>query len=174
MIHPLATTAPCKFAVVSSAAEEKINKYMERNLLWICKHWFVPSLGFLFNCSVYTSTHTHTKRGCEFTVRKQGGECCPRVYCCLVFRVRDVLLAGPPASFSYIFFSYIFFPIPVNSLHSGRDFGSCLSLWVILFLSGISLPSAWQKWSPSDLYLVPGPSEGERAHGNLKTDSPFP
>lgn len=33
MIHPLATTAPCKFAVVSLVAKEKINKYMERNLL---------------------------------------------------------------------------------------------------------------------------------------------
>lgn len=33
MIHPLAATTPCKFAVVSLAAKEKINKYMERNLL---------------------------------------------------------------------------------------------------------------------------------------------
>lgn len=31
MIHPLATTAPCKFAVASRVAEEKINKYRERN-----------------------------------------------------------------------------------------------------------------------------------------------
>lgn len=63
MIHPLATTTPCKFAVVSLAAKEKINKYMERNLLWICKHWFARSSGFLFNCSAYTSVHTHTSEG---------------------------------------------------------------------------------------------------------------
>lgn len=31
MIHPLATTAPCKFA--SLVPKEKINKYIERNLL---------------------------------------------------------------------------------------------------------------------------------------------
>lgn len=38
MIHPLATTAPCKLAVASLVAKEKINKYIERNLLQICKH----------------------------------------------------------------------------------------------------------------------------------------
>lgn len=174
---------------------------MERNLLWICKHRFVRSSVFLFNCSAYTSSHTHTKWGCQFTVRKQGGESGLSVYCCLVFSVRGVLLACLPASFSDYFFSSIFFPITVNSLHSGRDFGSCLSLWfiVILFLSGISLPSTWQKWSPSDLSLVPAlsvraplcpvlrtaaldPKEhrlrawegGEWAQGNLKTASLLP
>lgn len=138
MIHPLATTTPCKFAVVSLAAKEKINKYMERNLLWICKHWFARSSGFLFNCSAYTSTDTHARRGCKFMVSRQGGESHPSVCCCLAFTFRDVLPVYLPASFSYLFFSSI---APVSSLHSGRDFASCLSLWVILFLSGISLPS---------------------------------
>ena len=159
MIHPLAATTPCKFAVVSLAAKEKINKYMERNLLWICKHWFARSSGFLFNCSAYTSARTHTKWGCEFMVRKQGGTHRPSVYCCLIFTFRDALPVYLPASFAYLFFSSI---APVSSLHSGRDFGSCLSLWVTLFISGISLPSARQKWSPSDLYLVPGLWERER------------
>lgn len=154
MIHPLATTAPCKFAVVSLVAKEKINKYMERNWLWICKYWFVPSLGFLFNCSACTSTYTHPEWASEFTVRRQGGEYHPSVYCCLVFRVREVLLPGLPASFLYIFFSYISFPIPVKSLHPGCDLGSCLSPWVVLFLSGISLPCIWQKWPPSLHCLV--------------------
>lgn len=106
MIHPLATTTPCKFAVVSLAAKEKINKYMERNLLWICKHWFAQSSGFLFNCSAYTSTRTHTKWGCEFMVRKQGGTYRPSVYCCLVFTFRDVLPVYLPV-FSYLFISFM-------------------------------------------------------------------
>lgn len=38
MIHPLATAAPCKFAAASLVAKEKINKYIERNLLRIRKH----------------------------------------------------------------------------------------------------------------------------------------
>lgn len=40
--------------------------------------------------------------------------------------------------------------------------------WVILFLSGISLPSAWQKCCPSDLYLVPGPSVRAQASLSLR------
>lgn len=99
----------------------------------------------------------------KFMARKQGGcvlpQCFPwsvRKRLVLIFRVRDLLLACPPVSFSYILF--ILFPIPVNPLYSGSDFGPCLSLWVTLFLSGISRPYAWQKCAPLDLHVIPVPS----------------
>lgn len=164
MIHPLATTAPCKFAVASLVAKEKINKYMERNLLWICKHWFVSSSVFLFNCSAYTCTHTLWVS--KFTAgqrmrwlaiaqvfaivwwedtgsveQNQRWRCAACLSSRVLFR-HFIHLLSHPCEFSTFQAWFWFFPF----------------FWVVLFLSEISLPSAWQKWSPLDLHLSPAAS----------------
>ena len=115
MIHPLATTTPCNFAVVSLAAKEKINKYMERNLLWICKHWFVRSPGFLFNCSAYTSTYTHThthKAGVRVHGRKTRWQVPPECSLLSGIHIQSYLAC---LSTSILFISFLF-------IHRSREF----------------------------------------------------
>ena len=172
MIHPLATTTPCKFAVVSLVAKEKINKYMERNLLWICKHWFARSSGFLFNCSAYTSTdtRTHTAR-----VRVHGQQTRWRVppECPLLsgFHIQRCLAC---LSTSVLFISLLF-------IHRSCEFPTFWA-WFCFLPFSLSHIVFIRNFPPlCQAELIPfrplsGPravGKRKRAHGNLKRDSPF-
>jgi len=173
MIHPLATTSPCKFAVVSLAAKEKINKYMERNLLWICKHWFVRSSGFLFNCSAYTSTYTHTqsKGASSWSENK-------------VASTAWVFTAVWPWHSEMSCLSIYQRPFHIFSFHPSLLWVPYI-LGVILVLAFLFESYCFYQEFPSPLPGRTDPlqtsiwsqgcgKERERAHGNLKTGSPFP
>lgn len=176
MIHPLATTARCKFAVAPLVAKGKINKYIE-GTYYESVAIDLFSLPTSFLIAQHTHVLTHRQHD-PVSSRSVSNEVVSVARGLGTVHLEDTasFFKGTTqrrrwelaCSLSVLYIVCILFLIPVNSLHSGHDFGSCLSLSVILVLYQ-EFPSP-----PLAETICPGPRSVPRAVNKAPTFSSHP